>query len=264
MKKLMTYTATLIIIIIFNNNYTTYGQVSGNSKSVPLLRLKGALTKSGSPADEAVIYFYAGATVNYDYEFDGKKLLNTDPKLPNIYTITPEHDSLVINALPDTIKEIIVPLSFDVAKEDDYNIWASEMSNFNDNMQIFIEDTKENITQNLNTTPQYQCHVTPSDKNRFLIHFTTINTITGVNNVAKASDIFNFYTSGNVLYLTYNSDKNSNAKLNIYDMNGRKVMNTIEIKGGSHQYNLDNLSYGFYLISIEKPYRIVAKKIHLG
>ncbi len=264
MKKLMTYITALTIFILVCNINLTFGQENRKNKSVTLLRLKGSLTKSGSLADEAVIYFYNGATVNYDYEFDGRKLLNTDPQLPNIYTITPEQDSLVINGLPDSIKEITVPLNFDVLKEGDYTIWASEISNFDINTQILIEDTKENITYDLSSSPQYQCHVKPTDKNRFIIHFATVNnTTTEIGNFANTSEIFNFYTSKSILYLKSN-DMNTTAKVNIYDLSGKKAMNTIEIKGGSHIFNLNTLTNGFYLITLENSFKILTKKVYIG
>jgi len=57
--------------------------------------------------------------------------LNTDPFVPDFYSVKSDNTKLSINALPDNFdSEVTVPLTFSVKSSGKYHITANEIKNF--------------------------------------------------------------------------------------------------------------------------------------
>ncbi|HRS53952.1 MAG TPA: hypothetical protein P5250_04530, partial [Bacteroidales bacterium] len=103
-----------------------------DSKNNPsLLKIAGVKNTQGSTGDTAIVVFIPGATSGFDMGFDGTKLMNTDPNIPNIFTVVNGTTYLAINAMPplDTTM-IIIPLGYSVNSSGQYKITAAEINDF--------------------------------------------------------------------------------------------------------------------------------------
>ncbi|MFU8844606.1 MAG: cohesin domain-containing protein, partial [Bacteroidales bacterium] len=77
------------------------------TNDIPIIRLKAELN---GLADETVVRFFPGASLNFDNDKDAYKLFGNGH--PQIYSITPDQTELAVSTLPDYNDETMVPVGF--------------------------------------------------------------------------------------------------------------------------------------------------------
>jgi len=112
------------------------------------------LTVNGNNfSDQAFVYFTNEATRNFDGDFDAHKLMSMNPAVPAIYTITPDSTKLAINSLPLAAASTPLPLAFIPGTDGAYTITASELTTFQTDAIILLEDRKSGTFQDLMKIP---------------------------------------------------------------------------------------------------------------
>ena len=164
----------------------------------------------------AVVYFVQDATENLDMKYDALKIMNTDDRIPNIYTKSQNSNlktqisnlNFAINGLPLSVlgssvsqsPDYYVPLTYIVSKSGNYILSVEDLMNFDSALSICLVDTKENITYELARGKQIPLSLTPDNgENRFFIKFSTHNSQFSILN----SQIFNCYSEGTDLIINY-------------------------------------------------------------
>ena len=228
MQGFYIYTASSTTVTLNNNHRTVESVAMGqgfykktSNTANPIIRLI-----SGNPAipelsDETVIYFTNGVSEKFNSKFDGFKLKNTDPNIPDIYTIS-DNTNISIKALPDLMDNIVIRLGFNARTEGKYSINAGNISNFPVGTGIILEDRLEGKFQDLNINPDYifTCN-TGEFTERFYLHINPAST--NINN-PKISDDISVYSFDNNIYIKANGTNAYNGNIFVYDMLGQEIM----------------------------------------
>lgn len=105
-------------------------------------------------SDEHVIRLLNDATLGYDGLLDARKLIPSDPSIPQIMTITPEGEIISINSIENYTENLVIPVAIGgVAGY--YQITANEQ-NFEATRTVYLKDKQENTLTLLTENAQYQ------------------------------------------------------------------------------------------------------------
>ncbi|NEW82363.1 MAG: hypothetical protein GZ094_08365 [Mariniphaga sp.] len=224
-----------------------------------ILRFTANSDGKSSLNDAVVIYFDPLSTLNFDKEMDALKLMNTDLSVPNLYSITPDARQLSINAMPlpvDTLTKI--PLGFKQLKDGWINFKAINISQLPSDMNIYLIDAQEGVTQNLKQNPNYRLYLKTGEFNqRFTLVFSLASLVKPVVILEK---MFTIVRSGDQLYVKINLPLNTRGDLFVTNMGGQTLlrkdvyeMETVEIK--------QNVGSGVYVVSMISGKRTQSEKI---
>jgi len=161
--------------LTFDNNMRSHQDqsVKTNRLKIPtqanqlLLRLQ---VSNGVTKDETIVLFNLNATNDYD-DYDSPKMSNSNSSIAEIYTII-NQEKIVINGLNSVVDNSEVSLGFTTGESNSFVIRATEINNFDNDMQILLRDNELNIETNLIATRSYTFSSNPvTDSKRFSLLF---------------------------------------------------------------------------------------------
>jgi hypothetical protein len=224
-----------------------------NILDMPFIKLTAVSTEINSLKDETAVMFLADATYDNDADYDAGKLINTDPSIPNIYTVS-NNNKLAINGLPDDFSSNIeIPVGFSVKTGGIYSISADEILNIPAGIDVYLEDKTTGKLQNLVVNPAYTFAINTnySSEDRFALILGNVDN-TGL---SDNDDGFGFaaWSNGEQFIVDVRGQKNI-ASIQLYDALGRLILKEIINADGRYTYSLD-LPAGAYTVrylSIDK------------
>ena len=226
--------------LIMNNNVRTQTSTT-YLKSSPTNYVKLIATGNGQ-SDETVIRFDAGATSQFDGQYDAAKLGADDATLPQLYSIADRN--LAYNALPQTG---LVQLGFTAGVSTVFTIGINAIDGIS---EISLEDTNTGIFTDL-TKNSYSFTAAPGDaEQRFVLHFGALS----VNE--KESSFANIYSNARTVYI----DLKDNVKgdVFVYNISGQMVA-TLPAASGSKRIILANT--GNYIVKVITNQSTMVKKV---
>lgn len=248
----------LILVVLMYFALNGFPQGDNTKKIRPILRISGTYTQ-GAYTDEAVVFFDAMASETFSSKTDASKLLNTEPTIPNIYTVKSDR-KLAINGLPVITDNLIIPVGYDVTLPGTYTISANEITNFDTlTTKIYLEDLAMNVSQDLTINPNYMFKINPADKgSRFFLRFKL--TQTGIDNNIRNNHSSSLFASGKQLIINTNKDESN--LLQVYSVQGQKVFETKDISSGQHVYTL-NATPGCYIVKLFSKSESKIQKVYI-
>lgn len=194
--------------------------------------------------NETNIYFNIEATNEHDRLFDAYKIItNSNPLLPQIYSITPAGVKLSINGMPASI---MVTVGMIAGIPGEYTINAIETSELNN---LILEDLITGLKTDLLNELYTFNYSFNEPENRFILHFTPMAI-----NDNPASRI-NIYSSHRDVYVSV--PINTRGKIFVYNLTGQKVASLI-ITDVLNKITLNN---GCYVINVLTNENVVSKKV---
>ncbi len=131
-----------------------------------LLRLS---VENDYSSDELIVRFIKPASKNFDKKFDARKLIPSNPEIPQIFSILNDGTMSAINSMPELNKSFDIPLTF-ICVEGNFKIKISEY-NFED-VRIYLEDKLKNKSILLSQNSEYSfTHQGGVSSDRFVLHF---------------------------------------------------------------------------------------------
>jgi hypothetical protein len=255
-----TVTATLEFTnSVRTNNYSQQFLKVREPEKAALIRITAAFENEGK-TDPAVLYFPYFSELSFEKDKDALKLMNTDIRVPNLYSITPENKKLSINALPkpgsNDVKKI--PLGFKIEKDGWMLIGLKDLENLPSNFNVYLIDSEKRIGQNLSIKPQYRFYANSGQQdNRFHLMFSE----TELSDPAIAFDEpFSVQTVGGKVMVSLNLVQGQSGVLlastvtgQILDKKNVSEKEVIEIEGIK--------SSGVYFFSINLKDGMFSKKV---
>lgn len=214
-----------------------------------LIRLNIKSGDDTTTVDPLVVYFDDLATQAFDKELDALKLMNTDAKTPNLYTVSSDANKLSISAIQgklDTTSKLALGLN--TYNNGWFTFNASAIKNLPAGMHVYLSDVKAGITQDLQSNPRYRLYLqTGTYENRFFLTFSKgiINTIPETDTTGTTLQSKNIYSSGKNLYLNVTSSKSTLVLMNLL---GQIILKR-ELGSGYHEIGLQVAS-GVYLATL--------------
>lgn len=216
----------------------------------------------GNTNRKTKLYFLDNVTYGFDNGYDGP-IFGGSSNSFSIYTQVIENGTekkLAIQSLPKSeIGDMIIPIGINAIRGKTITITAENVQ-LQDGEYVYLEDRENNIFTHLNNeNKKYEISLS-EDLNgfgRFFLH--TSSKALNVNNITL-SDISVYKSNNNTLNIVGLPDGDT-AELKLYNILGKKVLNTNFNTKGLVELNLPNLSTGVYLIEINSNAGKFNKKI---
>ncbi len=216
-------------------------------------------------SDGTILYFDDNFLEGMDPS-DSEKMFNSSKQVPEIYTRV-ENTSLSINGLP-ALSDAEYNISLSVRNQVKSPVTLSlDLTAFNENYSVFLEDVKTETWTNLRETPEYT--YTPDElgetNDRFVLHLQKVTTAIAdpvqiEEQALKAITVTGFQTYVRVNVATELLQQNSGeALVEVLDMNGRLVNQTTTNQEVTN-VDLPNVS-GVYLVRVQAGMNVKSEKI---
>lgn len=238
-----------------NNLTAHYHKTTGND--LPLVRLGVSYDDISAERDDAVVYFEPAARTAFDAGLDALKLLNTDVRVPNLYSQSADGEKLSIAAMPapgDSIR--YVPLGIEVSKAGPVMMKAVTLENLPMDLNVFLADRLTGIAQNVRTQPEYRAQLDSGVHNaRFFLVFTTEASV----NLPRGNEELLAYTHGSDLYVF----TTTGGDLTLTNTLGQVILRQSFIGTGFHRIPVQAAT-GMYIATLTSATQRQAKKVFIG
>jgi hypothetical protein len=220
--------------------------------TVPLIRLNASV--DGMPSDATVVYFDHSARVKFNTEMDALKLINTDPLIPNLYSLL-DTTKLSIHAL--SYETDTIPLGLLSETGGTVTFKVQDMERIPAGMHIYLRDAKTNITQDLQNNPVYSL---PIEKGKYENRFSLVFSLKDLN---TSSETFNVYSAGGKIYVNFDLTDGEKGGVLITNMAGQ-VLFKQQVSGTGYHDLGPTFTSGVYIVSFQSKKGLRAKKVFVG
>lgn len=142
-----------------------------NNASLPNYLMQLNVTDGNVRNDELIVRFYAGATNDFDADFDAWKLSSNDTLMPSFSTVLQDSLDLTINSMAPLINDVTIPVRLKVGVSGQYTITRDSTWNMPSSACIILEDLLTGTLTNLQTTSSYTFAISDTTEHpRFLLH----------------------------------------------------------------------------------------------
>jgi len=218
----------------------------------PIVRLEASVN---GQIDESVVAFHPEGHTGFDDYYDLNKFTNAEG-MPNLYSVS-EGSKYAFNVLPEEYAEMIIPVYFEISSDGICQVEATEINNISDEINVYLEDLKEETVTELKANPIYEFSYDPLDNpHRFNLHFTEGSL--DVNDYPISS--VNVYSFEDVVYIQ--TGEIYEGTISIYDMLGQEIifkkinnkeLISIPVTKGT----------GYYLVKVQSDKGLVTKKVFI-
>ncbi|HPT43077.1 MAG TPA: discoidin domain-containing protein, partial [Paludibacteraceae bacterium] len=246
--------------LIFRNAARLHQDVPANVIKTPseendgiqILRLKVNTPATG---DETIIVGNSSATDDYD-SFDSDKMSNTDPSVPEIFTLASGHE-LVINHLNRISADKTLALGFRPGTAGTFAIEATQFDNINN--RVMLLDRLKNIEQELTAGTSYSfTSDSVATNDRFVIRFVP-GSANGLD-ISQDNKTLNVYcTSDNRIQIIYHGELNEQTSVTVYNPAGQKL-STTKLNRETTQLS-ETYQPGVYLVQLTDDGKKITKKL---
>lgn len=208
--------------------------------------------------DEAVVGFIQGATSEYDGMFDAYKMTGYD-LVPALYSRTSNGTKLAVNEYPvlEQGQTVVVPLDFTIGANGTFNLSATDLNTFDNDISVFLEDLTTQEMINLKNINTYNfSFVVGALAHRFNVHFKR-----EPNSIDELASNTNVYSYNNTIYVTSNNIMNANVF--VYDVLGQEISKTLMEGKSSYRINANGLSKGYYFVKVISDNKSITKKVYI-
>ncbi|MBT3207048.1 MAG: T9SS type A sorting domain-containing protein [Bacteroidetes bacterium] len=208
-------------------------------------------------SDETIIYFFENATNGFD-DFDTEKMLSSDVNVPHLYTYDNSMGNLVMNGQPLIANNLSLQLGYKTEIAGNFAINAYNISDFDSDMSIYLEDVQENIFTDLRQNPTYNFNSAVTyTLNRFIIHFSPTITENSEIDSKKLLDIYSFEDN---IYIK--SDLDMNYQVEVFNVLGEKIIEQKIQNSIIHKIQVES-SFSYYIVKVYNSDSIITKKVFI-
>lgn len=231
------------------------------SQTTPVVRVSAAFADDGQAADPLVIYFDEAASPSFEKTMDALKLMNTDPAVPNIYSLSADSARLSINALPqfpDSTDVVALGLKTEKAGWITFNI--ADIARIPPHIHIYLKDEATGKTQELHQFAKYRVYLDAgTHEHRFSFVFRS----SGTTPPSLTEPVFRAYSIGKMLYGYFDKVPGEKCRITISNLLGQ-VLWRQEITGNGHHVIGKQYSSGLYIVSFYTDDKVVSKKVFIS
>ncbi|MCU0455231.1 MAG: DUF2341 domain-containing protein [Bacteroidales bacterium] len=231
------------------NNTTQQFSKSEYKSEGSILRLAAAFEADTAVKDYMMIYDDVKASDNFDSELDALKLMNTDLKVPNLYSLSGDSYKLSINGIPEVpVSGIRMPLGVKANTAGTVIFKLKSASGSFAGLPVSLYDSATGTTQSLDNNGEYSINLPLAEYlNRFFLDINYITTDTREPGSSPAN--FSAWVSGGVVVTHIYGFTGREALLNITNLTGQTLVQDKIYQPGRYEYRLP-LNSGLYFITL--------------
>ncbi|MBK7148185.1 MAG: PKD domain-containing protein [Bacteroidetes bacterium] len=205
------------------------------AKKTLALRITNAQTNL---LDETTVYLDYGTTALYSWQEDAKKIFNSSPLVPQIYSLTSDNQACFINGFGPFLNTTVITLGVKTDSAGSFRISASLIEKFDPTSVIRLEDRELGLFHDLRQgNYSFSLSTGQNNQSRFFIHVSypvqIFDTPAGCQN---NDGIFQFQQDTTVKW----------SQCLLYDASNTLVASLNNITGN---FSFGNLAEGNYLIA---------------
>jgi hypothetical protein len=212
-------------------------------------------------SDEAIVLFNPNASDGLD-AYDSEKMSNNNPAIPEIYTTVGSQD-LVIDGLNSMATNPVLPLGFTTGTSNTFTIKATEISNFNPDTKIILQDNLLNTTQDLTDGSAYTfTSDVASTTSRFSIVFKSVGVTTGIQAASGDQSVLIYKNANNQIAVNCNGTISDNGYVSVYNALGQKL----ELKKMTGTTTIIDKAFtsGVYVVTVNNGVTSTTRKVILN
>jgi fibronectin-binding autotransporter adhesin len=234
----------------------------GKAGPSQLIRIAASFTDDANSTDPAVIYFEEFATDAMDSKYDALKLMNTDVKVPNIFSMISGGRKLSINALPFlTGSSLQVSLGIRANRAGTIRFRILDIDETTASLGVSLFDAVTGISQNLLGVNEYQVTLATGEYlNRFYLNLGSV--ITGAQMEKKTGPLFDIYITKGILRAEIETMPGPKGELILYNILGQPVIKERINGPGIYEFST-GLKDGLYIATLISGDQKYAKKIFI-
>jgi M6 family metalloprotease-like protein len=256
--------------VTFRNSMRSH---KGSQGAVPDVKLKSPTEQSvtqqvlrlqvsnGLNSDETIMLFNPNASNELD-NYDSYKMTNGNSLIPEIFS-TVAGESLAINGLNSIETGNALPLGFTTGESNTFTIKATQFSNFNNSVGVFIHDNMLNAEQELTKGDVYSfTSDATTTVSRFFVVFKNSSITTGLNRKATLPNVRINTNVSRQIMITCDDGFGKDDRAILYNSLGQKLVS--QNLTTSTTILKANLISGVYLVSVrvngeEKASKVIVK-----
>jgi hypothetical protein len=227
-----------------------------------ILRLSVTFTDDVKSIDPMVIYFDNMATEAFDSRYDALKLMNTDLKVPNIYSVLADGSKLSINGLPGHFESFQVPLGLKANKAGTITFRLMNSEGALASRGVSLLDSGTGISQSLLNGNEYVVTLAQGEYlNRFYLSLGSVTT--GIGNTSESDQPFSIYSSKGIVRLNVTSLPEAFGYLTLFNILGEAVFRERIDGPGYYEFSPD-VKEGIYIAVIISGNNRMSRKLHIS
>lgn len=236
---------------------------SAKTESASLIRLSATFKDDAVSVDRMVIYFDDLATEALDSRYDALKLMNTDLKVPNLYSVLPGGSKLSINALPINTDPFQIALGLKANRAGTISIKLVNADRVLSSRGIHLFDAVTGIRQSLLDGNEYAVTLAAGEYlNRFYLSIGSIPT--GISSsVEETKPDFTVYSAGGLLKLNIERLPGNSGTLILYNILGEPLFRE-RIDGPGYYEFAPGLRDGIYIAAIISGNKRLTRKVYIS
>jgi hypothetical protein len=222
-----------------------------------MLRIN-VVNSTNSYSDIGIVRFSEGTTPGLDENIDALKL-DGDADAPQLYFPVPGDHNLIVNVLPWTGINQVVPMSFKFTLDGSVTITATNLESFRNGTKIYLEDKKDASLKELSIMPDYTfTSLSTDDPNRFALHF--YNPFFGIEGKNLAG--MQIYSFEKYVYVRNLVKGTTKGTIEIFDLLGRKAFSG-NLKDMELNKYLPGVNEGYYMVRVVTEDNAYTQKVYL-
>jgi len=235
-----------------HNTQTFYKDT--DDTNYPMVRLESEIN---GHTDEAAVIFHPECTPGFDWYYDLSKFNNID-EAPNLYTIA-AGDNYAVNFYEEEYLDVVIPVGFRTGEEGLYSVTASNISNFNEETSVYLEDIKTGTVTNLTETPKYEFTYDPlDDEYRFNLHFK--ESWYGIEDQDQYAGNINIYSAKDFVYIV--TPEMESGDVYIFDVLGQEIESKRISESNLTKIRITS-GIAYYLVKFQSDKFLVTKKVFI-
>ncbi len=227
----------------------THPFIKGGIKTaIPLIRLISFFSDDTASTDPFVAYIDEKASGQFDSNLDARKLMNTDLKVPNLYSVSPEGDKLSINALPvDPEFAYTLPLGLKLNRSGQIVFKIRNIHEQFTSAGVYLTDLAMGTVTDLINDKEYTVNLISGEYlNRFVLDIGSV--MTSIPETSSGENIFSAWSWEGLLKMNIKRIFSGSGLLKIFNLTGQILLEKRYDAPGLYEFN-PGLKDGFYIVS---------------
>jgi hypothetical protein len=222
----------------------------------PMIRFSAGFEGDSAFSDPTVVYFDNAASDGFEQELDARKMLNTDERVPSLYSYSGE-EKLAISAIPQPNEESReIPLGIKLSRDGEIEFKARDIISMPAGLHIYFADAARGTIQDIEQIPVYKLKLEKGDyERRFYLVFSKKNNVS-----MPGAEELNAYVQGHSVFVTLTAEK---GDVLITNALGQIVKQEQLAGNGLHEIRLE-AAPGVYVVSMVTNKGRLSRKIYFG
>jgi len=229
----------------------------------PIIRINASFQDYPALNDPAVIYYDYDATDGFDSNLDAIKLYNSNTKVPNLYSVTPDDKKLAISSLPPDTEINNIPLGLKTSRKGNVVFTISDIDASLTTSGIYLTDKVEGVEQDMSDGKTYNVYLESGEYlDRFYLNCKSSGISTETEEIDSDNDMFKIYSSKGKIYAEIFNLAGKDGTLTIYDILGQKLFIEKIYQKGYYEFS-PGLKSGIYIVNFSSGKIVGSKKLFI-